>query len=82
MNLLFRSVQMRLYSLHKRQFVGVFVVFFFCLILTLFIGIAGPSVIQSNEYRPKDPPKQIVNDDLLENDVLINLSRACLVGSV
>lgn len=61
---------MRLYSLHKRQFVGVFVVFFLCLSLTLLIGIAGPSVIQSTEYRPKDPPKQIVSDEILENDFL------------
>ncbi len=60
-NVLFRSVQMRLYALHKRQFVGVFAVFFICLFLTLLIGIAGPSVIQSNNYQPEAPQKPIVN---------------------
>jgi hypothetical protein len=58
---LFRSVQMRLYALHKRQFVGVFAVFFICLFLTLLIGIAGPSVIQSNDYPPVALQKPIVN---------------------
>jgi hypothetical protein len=42
---------MRLYSLHKRQFVGIFVLFFLGLFLTLFIGIAGPTVIQSIDYK-------------------------------
>jgi hypothetical protein len=52
---------MRLYALHKRQFVGVFAVFFICLFITLLIGIAGPSVIQSKNYQPETEPKQIVN---------------------
>jgi len=52
---------MRLYALHKRQFVGVFAVFFICLFITLLIGIAGPSAIQSKNYQPETEPKQIVN---------------------
>ena len=52
---------MRLYALHKRQFVGVFAVFFICLFTTLLIGIAGPSVIQSNDYKPETQSKSIVN---------------------
>ncbi|XP_020842360.1 transmembrane protein 181 isoform X2 [Phascolarctos cinereus] len=38
---------MRLYTLSKRHFVLVFVVFFICFGLTVFIGIAGPQAIQS-----------------------------------
>ena len=36
-----RSVQMRLYTMHKREFVMVFIVFFATLGLALFIGLAG-----------------------------------------
>lgn len=39
--LLCRSVQMRLYSMHKREFVMVFVAFFACFGLAVFIGLAG-----------------------------------------
>ncbi|OCT77958.1 transmembrane protein 181 isoform X1 [Xenopus laevis] len=44
----YRLAPMRLYTLSKRHFVLVFVVFFICFGLTLFIGIAGPNVIQAN----------------------------------
>ncbi|XP_023613978.1 transmembrane protein 181 isoform X2 [Myotis lucifugus] len=40
---------MRLYTLSKRHFVLVFVVFFVCFGLTVFIGISGPKVIQTSE---------------------------------
>ncbi|CAN8018046.1 unnamed protein product [Ixodes persulcatus] len=39
-----RSVQMRLYTMHKREFVVVFLVFFACLCLCLFVGLAGPPI--------------------------------------
>jgi hypothetical protein len=57
---------MRLYALHKRQFVAVFAVFFICLLITLLIGIAGPSVIQSNNYQAENQQKSIVNDFMFE----------------
>ncbi|KAG7308119.1 hypothetical protein JYU34_006780 [Plutella xylostella] len=38
-----RSVQMRVYSMHKGEFVMVFIAFFACLGLGVFIGLAGPS---------------------------------------
>ncbi|XP_043368186.1 transmembrane protein 181 isoform X5 [Dermochelys coriacea] len=44
---------MRLYTLSKRHFVLVFVVFFICFGLTVFIGIAGPSVIESTAVTAK-----------------------------
>ncbi|CAM5133431.1 unnamed protein product [Natator depressus] len=44
---------MRLYTLSKRHFVLVFVVFFICFGLTVFIGIAGPSVIESTAITAK-----------------------------
>ncbi|XP_028411107.1 transmembrane protein 181-like isoform X2 [Dendronephthya gigantea] len=42
------SIKMKLYSLTKRQFVLVFVVFFTCIAACAIIGLAGPSVITSN----------------------------------
>ncbi|XP_043462563.1 transmembrane protein 181 [Leptopilina heterotoma] len=39
-----RSVQMRLYSMHKREFVMVFVAFFACFGLSVFIGLTGPPI--------------------------------------
>ncbi|XP_060097435.1 transmembrane protein 181 isoform X2 [Heteronotia binoei] len=42
-----RLAPMRLYTLSKRHFVLVFVVFFICFGLTLLIGIAGPKVIDA-----------------------------------
>ncbi|PZC72294.1 hypothetical protein B5X24_HaOG211627 [Helicoverpa armigera] len=38
-----RSVQMRIYSMHKGEFVMVFIAFFACFGLGVFIGLAGPS---------------------------------------
>ncbi|KAK0059121.1 transmembrane protein 181 [Biomphalaria pfeifferi] len=43
-----RSVQMRLYSLNKRQFVLVFVTFFVCFLISVLVGIAGPHIIDSH----------------------------------
>ncbi|XP_013408050.1 transmembrane protein 181 isoform X2 [Lingula anatina] len=48
------SVQMRLYTLNKRQFVLVFAAFFLCFLLTVFIGLAGPSVIETSETSAAD----------------------------
>ncbi|XP_053150232.1 transmembrane protein 181 isoform X4 [Hemicordylus capensis] len=42
-----RLAPMRLYTLSKRHFVLVFVVFFICFGVTILIGIAGPKVIDS-----------------------------------
>ena len=42
------SIKMKLYSLTKRQFVLVFVVFFTCIATCAIIGLAGPSVISSD----------------------------------
>lgn len=41
---------MRLYTLSKRHFVLVFVVFLICFGLTVFIGIAGPGIIAEHKY--------------------------------
>uniref|UniRef100_A0A8I6GKL8 Transmembrane protein 181 n=1 Tax=Rattus norvegicus TaxID=10116 RepID=A0A8I6GKL8_RAT len=43
-----RLAPMRLYTLSKRHFVLVFVVFFICFGLTVFVGIEGPRVIQTS----------------------------------
>lgn len=52
---------MRLYILNKRQFVIVFILFFLCLFLLTFIGIIGPSVIRSMDYKIENHGKQLVN---------------------
>ncbi|XP_025097354.1 transmembrane protein 181-like isoform X1 [Pomacea canaliculata] len=41
------SVQMRLYSLNKRRFVLVFIVFFACFGISFLVGIAGPPIIDT-----------------------------------
>lgn len=64
---------MRLYALHKRQFVAVFVVFFICLFFTLLIGIVGPSAIRSKQYDPETTPKQIVIDKIFRKRVSLQL---------
>ncbi|XP_076173584.1 transmembrane protein 181 [Ptiloglossa arizonensis] len=46
-----RSVQMRLYSMHKREFVMVFIAFFACFGLAVFIGLAGPPITSTSEQR-------------------------------
>ncbi|XP_076297596.1 transmembrane protein 181-like isoform X2 [Lasioglossum baleicum] len=46
-----RSVQMRLYSMHKREFVMVFIAFFACFILEVFIGLAGPPITSISEQK-------------------------------
>ncbi|XP_076239496.1 transmembrane protein 181 isoform X1 [Calliopsis andreniformis] len=48
-----RSVQMRLYSMHKREFVMVFVAFFACFGLAVFIGLAGPPITSTIEQRAR-----------------------------
>uniref|UniRef100_A0A3B3BU30 Transmembrane protein 181 n=1 Tax=Oryzias melastigma TaxID=30732 RepID=A0A3B3BU30_ORYME len=45
----YRLAPMRLYTLSKRHFVLVFVVFLICFGLTVFIGIAGPRIIEEQE---------------------------------
>ncbi|XP_018565323.1 transmembrane protein 181 [Anoplophora glabripennis] len=44
-----RSVQMRLYTMHKREFVMVFIAFFACFGLGIFVGIAGPPITVTTE---------------------------------
>uniref|UniRef100_A0A8C3FHV0 Transmembrane protein 181 n=1 Tax=Chrysemys picta bellii TaxID=8478 RepID=A0A8C3FHV0_CHRPI len=48
----YRLAPMRLYTLSKRHFVLVFVVFFICFGLTVFIGIAGKIIIAGKLGRP------------------------------
>ncbi|KAM9356020.1 transmembrane protein 181 [Pholidichthys leucotaenia] len=47
---LYGLAPMRLYTLSKRHFVLVFVVFFLCFGLTVFIGIAGPRIISEQAH--------------------------------
>ncbi|KAG7272031.1 hypothetical protein CRUP_030135 [Coryphaenoides rupestris] len=52
----YRLAPMRLYTLSKRHFVLVFVVFLVCFGLTVFIGVAGPRVI-NEQYSVDDKVK-------------------------
>ncbi|XP_057663045.1 transmembrane protein 181 [Diorhabda carinulata] len=42
-----RSVQMRLYSMHKRELCAVFMTFFISFGLGIFVGVAGPPITMS-----------------------------------
>ncbi|RXN08225.1 transmembrane protein 181 isoform X1 [Labeo rohita] len=44
----YRLAPMRLYTLSKRHFVLVFVVFFFCFGVSTLIGVSGPKIISEN----------------------------------
>ncbi|RXG72783.1 Transmembrane protein [Armadillidium vulgare] len=46
-----RSVQMRLYNMHKREFVMVFIILFAALGLAIFVGLAGPPITSTVEQR-------------------------------
>ncbi|XP_058628159.1 transmembrane protein 181 isoform X2 [Onychostoma macrolepis] len=46
----YRLAPMRLYTLSKRHFVLVFVVFFFCFGVSMLIGVSGPKIISENYY--------------------------------
>ena len=44
---------MRLYSMHKREFVMVFLAFFGCFGLGLFIGFAGTSLSSTRQFHDR-----------------------------
>ncbi|XP_068610227.1 transmembrane protein 181 [Brachionichthys hirsutus] len=46
----YRLAPMRLYTLSKRHFVLVFVLFLLCFGLTVLVGIAGPKIISEQEH--------------------------------
>uniref|UniRef100_A0A8C5JP78 Transmembrane protein 181 n=1 Tax=Junco hyemalis TaxID=40217 RepID=A0A8C5JP78_JUNHY len=63
----YRLAPMRLYTLSKRHFVLVFVVFFICFGLTVFIGIAGKDVLFLKDYSSHilcSPPLSTYNQQL------------------
>uniref|UniRef100_A0A8C4V3N4 Transmembrane protein 181 n=1 Tax=Falco tinnunculus TaxID=100819 RepID=A0A8C4V3N4_FALTI len=55
---------MRLYTLSKRHFVLVFVVFFVCFGLTVFIGIAGKDIVFLKPFNLSSPPLSTYNQQL------------------
>lgn len=59
---------MRLYTLSKRHFVLVFVVFLICFSLTVVIGIAGMSELSSNPLHNNSSRSRVLvrNHDLSE----------------
>ncbi|XP_075262893.1 transmembrane protein 181-like isoform X2 [Convolutriloba macropyga] len=50
------SVQMKLYSMTKRELFTVFVCFFFAVSVTIIIGINGPSVVYSEAVKSSELP--------------------------
>ncbi|XP_069463979.1 transmembrane protein 181 isoform X1 [Ambystoma mexicanum] len=66
----YRLAPMRLYTLSKRHFVLVFVVLFICFGLTVFIGIAGPKVIESSTVQIETNASTQVGPYLLESQPL------------
>ncbi|MEE6475394.1 hypothetical protein FKM82_010738 [Ascaphus truei] len=66
----YRLAPMRLYTLSKRHFVFVFVVFFICFGLTVFIGVAGPNVIEAKPVRSEAGNKSEIGHINLQSPVL------------
>ncbi|XP_069190431.1 transmembrane protein 181 isoform X4 [Procambarus clarkii] len=66
-----RSVQMRLYTMHKREFVMVFIVFFATLGLALFIGLAGPAITATAEQRASQLTPSINQSQLTSGPFLM-----------
>ncbi|XP_055381235.1 transmembrane protein 181 [Condylostylus longicornis] len=66
-----RSVYMRLYSMHKREFVMVFIGFFICFGLGIVIGLAGPPITNTNE---------ITATSILENTTITKDKNALATG--
>lgn len=64
-----RSVHMRLYTMHKREFVMVFLAFFACFGLGIFIGLAGPPITWTAEISALSliPNNTAKTDDFLAN---------------
>lgn len=62
-----RSVHMRLYSMHKREFVMVFLGFFTCFGLGIIIGLAGPPITSTSEITDRS----ILANTSLANDTSI-----------
>lgn len=59
-----RSVHMRLYSMHKQEFVVVLIGFFTCFLLGILIGLAGPPITKTNVITAK---QIIVNTTMAKN---------------
>ncbi|XP_050689752.1 transmembrane protein 181-like isoform X2 [Eriocheir sinensis] len=59
------SVQMRLYTMHKREFVMVFIVFFVTLGLALFIGLAGPPITVTQQQSATQLGRPLNHSQLL-----------------
>ena len=62
-----RSVHMRLYSMHKREFVMVFLGFFTCFGLGIVIGLAGPPITSTSKITDRG----ILANTSLANDTSI-----------
>lgn len=65
-----RSVQMRLYVLQKRHFMGIFGLFFACLSVVILIRKAGPSAIQSHLYESADGQQSLSGPYKLQSEYL------------
>ncbi|CAF2628240.1 unnamed protein product [Rotaria sp. Silwood2] len=59
---------MRLYTLYKRQFFVVFVLFFICLFIIILITTVGPSVIQLIDYKSKNLTEQLFDPYELQSE--------------
>ncbi|XP_073993344.1 transmembrane protein 181 isoform X1 [Rhodnius prolixus] len=67
-----RSVQMRLYSMHKREFVMVFLGFYVCFGLGVFIGLAGPPITVTTSFKGSELlHKQNISGDIFSGPFII-----------
>lgn len=70
-----RSVQMRMYSMHKREFVLVFLAIFALLGLATFIGLAGPPITLVTETKASSLLKKSNDSELARGPFVIKSRR-------
>lgn len=70
-----KSIQMRLYTLTKRQFALVFVCFFSCFLITVLIGLAGPKIINTRTVNDTAESGDMNGPFRLESPVLSTFNQ-------
>lgn len=65
-----RSVHMRLYSMHKREFVSVFLGFLTCFGLALIIGVTGPPITVTVSFDARQDI--LANTSLAKNEAVLS----------
>lgn len=66
-----RSVQMRIYGMHKREFVLVFLAIFALFGLATFIGLAGPPITLTSEQKASNLLRTLNDTDISKGPIVM-----------